>query len=156
MSDLREAFQAAGFTDVRTVLASGNVVFRTPKASEESLRAKAEAALEKHLGRTFPTMIRSIDDLQRLLAYDPYKKFKLSPDAKRVVTFLRQAPGGTLKLPIERSGARILAVKGLEAFTAYVASSDGPVFMTLIERTLGKDVTTRTWDTVSRIARATV
>ena len=36
---------------------------------------------------------------------------------------------------------------------AYVPGAKGPVFMTLIEKTFGKDVTTRTWDTVQKVAR---
>ena len=51
-------------------------------------------------------------------------------------------------------GARILAMKGHEVFTAYTPSPRGPVFMTLIERTFGKDVTTRTWDTIAKVVRA--
>jgi uncharacterized protein (DUF1697 family) len=31
--------------------------------------------------------------------------------------------------------------------------SDRPVFMTLIEKTFGKEGTTRTWDTVAKVAR---
>jgi len=39
-------------------------------------------------------------------------------------------------------------------FGAYLPSPKGPVFMTLIEQAFGKDVTTRTWDTVAKVARA--
>jgi hypothetical protein len=35
-----------------------------------------------------------------------------------------------------------------------VASDKGPVFMTLIEKTFGKNVTTRTWETVAKCAAA--
>jgi hypothetical protein len=45
-------------------------------------------------------------------------------------------------------------MKGREVFSAYVPTPKGPVFMALIEKTLGKDVTTRTWDTVTKVARA--
>ncbi|HXI35880.1 MAG TPA: hypothetical protein VNH80_03115 [Burkholderiales bacterium] len=51
-------------------------------------------------------------------------------------------------------GARVLKVVGGEVFTAYVPSARGPVFMNLIDRTFGKDVTTRTWDTVRKCAHA--
>ena len=50
-------------------------------------------------------------------------------------------------------GARILALDGAEVFSAYVPTAKGPVFMTLIEKTFGKDVTTRTWDTVAKAAK---
>ena len=43
---------------------------------------------------------------------------------------------------------------GREVFTAYLKSDKGPVFMTLIEKAFGTDVTTRTWDTVKKCASA--
>lgn len=151
--DLVKAFEAAGFTDVRTVLSSGNVVFGAPAAPERVLERKAEAVLEKRLGRAFPTLVRPVDALRRLLASDPYVEFRLPPGAKRVVTFLREKGAARPALPIELDGARILRVKGGEVFSAYVPSPRGAVFMILIERTFGKDVTTRTWDTVEKVAR---
>ena len=153
MPELRKAFEAAGFEDVRTVRSSGNVVFSARAASEASLQRKAEATMEKWLGARFLTIVRSIDDLRSLLATDPYQPFGLPPDAKRIVTFLRAKPTARLTLPIEMSGAQILAVKGQEVFSAYVRTPEGPVFMTLIEKTFGKEVTTRTWDTVASVAR---
>src|SRR5438094_747404 len=122
-------------------------------ASEASLERRAEAAMTERLGRTFLTIIRPIDALRDLLASDPYRAFRLAPGAKRVVTFLRRRPTSRLALPIEFEGARILAVKGAEAFSAYVRHPKSPVFMTLIERTFGKEGTTRTWDTVAKVAR---
>jgi hypothetical protein len=77
----------------------------------------------------------------------------LAKGSKRVVTFLRRAPESKLSLPLEVDGARILCAKGTEVFTAYVRSPRGAVFMTLIEKTFGKDVTTRTWDTIQKVAK---
>src|SRR5712691_9009578 len=143
MPDVKKGFEAAGFTDVKTILGSGNVVFSARAASEASLQQRAEAAMTERLGRTFLTIIRPIEALRDLLA----------SDAKRVVTFLRRRPTSRLALPIEFEGARILAVKGAEAFSAYVRHPKSPVFMTLIEKTFGKEGTTRTWDTVAKVAR---
>jgi uncharacterized protein (DUF1697 family) len=153
MSDLKKAFEAARFTDVKTVLSSGNVVFTVREALAASLERRAEAAMKHHLGTAFLTIIRPIEALRELLAADPYSAFRIDPNAKRVVTFLRHKPGSKLKLPIEVDGARILAVRGREVLTAYVQSPKGAVFMTLIEKTFGKEATTRSWDTVARIAR---
>ena len=153
MPDLRQAFEAAGFTDVKTLLASGNVVFTAPAAAEASLQRRIEAALLTRLGRTFLTIVRPVDALRELLASDPYRAFRLKPGTKRVVTFLRELPTRKISLPIEFEGARILALKGREVFSAYVRSPKGPVFMTLIEKTFGKEQTTRTWETVAKVAR---
>ncbi|HET6462774.1 MAG TPA: DUF1697 domain-containing protein [Candidatus Krumholzibacteria bacterium] len=153
MPELKKAFELAGFTDVVTVLGSGNVVFNANVVAEATLEKKAEAAMQKHLGRSFSTIVRSIDTLEKLLASDPYGKFKLKPGSKRVVTFFRTSPKGKVALPDEIEGARIFAVTKNEAFSAYVPGATSPVFMVLIEKTFGKDVTTRTWETVEKIVK---
>lgn len=154
MPALRKAFESAGFTDVATVLGSGNVVFSARAASESALERKAEAAMAKTMGRSFYTIVRPVDVLQQLIDADPYAAFRIAPNAKRVVTFSRTAHSGKLGLPIEVDGARILAVVGREVFTAYVPGATTPVFMTLIEKHFGATVTTRTWDTVGRCVKA--
>jgi uncharacterized protein (DUF1697 family) len=153
MPDLKRAFESAGFTDVRTLLSSGNLVFAARSASEAALQRKAEAAMTKRLGRTFLTIIRPVDELREMLTSDPYQAFRLPPGAKRIVTFLRDRPAGSLALPAEADGARILGIDGRNVFSAYLPSPKGPVFMTLIEKTFGSEVTTRTWDTVTKVAR---
>lgn len=154
MPELKRAFEAAGFTRVKTVLSSGNVVFDSRLRSGPQIARKAEAAMHKHLGRTFATIVREVEALRVMLADDPYAPFAVPGNAKRVVTFLRVPRTAGPALPIELEGARILAMKEAEVFTVYVPSPSGPVFMTLIERTLGKDVTTRTWETVKKCAHA--
>ena len=153
MAELKASFEAAGFTDVKTVLSSGNVVFSARAATPASLERKAEAAMTARLGRSFQTIVRSIDALRSMLALDPYEAFRLAPGSKRVVTFLPRAHESKISLPIELDGARILLVRGGEVFSAYVPNPRGPVFMALIEKTFGKEVTTRTWDTVGKVAR---
>src|SRR5215208_3229632 len=116
MADLKRAFEDAGFKDVKTYLASGNVTFEAPRQSNASIEKKAHAAIEKRLGRSFPAFVRSIAELEALLASDPYKGVRLKPASKKIVTFLRRAPEG-LKLPIEQDEARVLRIEGNQLFT---------------------------------------
>jgi uncharacterized protein (DUF1697 family) len=153
MPELKKAFEKAGFEDVTTVLGSGNVVFGASTKSLPALEKACEDAMQKHLGRSFSTLVRPVNALKALVAADPYAQFRLTAAHKRVVTFLREAPETSPKLPIELEGARILLLRGLEVFSAYVPGPKGPVFMSLLEKTFGKDVTTRTWDTVVKVCR---
>jgi uncharacterized protein (DUF1697 family) len=151
MPELKRAFEDAGFAEVRTVLGSGNLAFTARAATTGALERRAEAAMARCLGRTFLTFVRPADALQALIAEDPYRAFRLPAGAKRIVTFLRRAPAPDPRLPIAIDGARLHARRGLEVFGSYAPGS--PDFMTLIERTFGKDVTTRTWDTVAKVVR---
>lgn len=154
MPALKACLESAGFKDVKTLLSSGNVVFEARSAATSSLERKLEAAMRDHLGQSFLTFVRAAEELHSLLESDPYKGFRLAPGTKRVVTFFREAPSARLKLPIEFQDARILCVRGNEAFSAYIPGPQGPVFMSLIEKTFGKDITTRTWDTVKKVSAA--
>jgi uncharacterized protein (DUF1697 family) len=154
MGELQRCFEDAGYTGVKTVLSSGNVAFDSRSRSDAALVRDIEAAMQKNLGRSFSTIVRSSAYLQELVQSDPFARFRLQSNAKRVVTFLREAHKAKLSLPLEVDGAKILAKKGCEVFTAYVPSPRGAVFMRLIEKTFGKDVTTRTWDTVRKCAKA--
>jgi uncharacterized protein (DUF1697 family) len=152
MKDLKACLEAAGFDDVKTVRSSGNAVFAARTGSEAAIERKAEVAMKKQLGHSFLTIVRSIDALRAMIDADPYRPFRLKPGSKRVVTFLRERPAAGLKLPIEVEGSRILRLEGKDVFTAYLPSPRGAVFMTLLEKTFGKEITTRTWDTVEKMA----
>ena len=152
MPDVKRAFESAGFTDVKTLLSSGNVVFGARASSLPSLERKIEDTLQKELGRSFLTIVRSIDSLRVLLASDPFREARLKPGAKRIVTFLRKPPTG-LELPMEKDGARLLLLQDNNLFSAYLPTPKGPVFMTLIEKAAGKEQTTRTWQTIEKVVR---
>ena len=154
MADLRRCFESAGFSNVVTVLSSGNVVFDARSAGNATLEKKAEAAMARKLDRTFGTIVRPLSYLAQLVRSDPFEGFEVASNAKRIVTFLRRPTPPARSLPLEMDGARILCAHGLEVFSAYVPGPKGPVFMSLIEKTFGKDVTTRTLETVRRCASA--
>jgi uncharacterized protein (DUF1697 family) len=152
MPELKRVFEKAGFENVKTVLASGNVVFDSTSKPDSALAGKIEKAMQEHLDRTFMTIVRSTKALQALIDADPYSEFRLPAKSKHVVTFLRKAPTAKLSLPIKLSDARILAVRGQEVLTSYVPHPGSPEFMRLIEKTFGTEITTRTLDTVKKCA----
>jgi len=155
MPALKRCFEEAGFTSVRTLLASGNVVFDARKAGNAAIARRAEQAMQAGLGKSFATIVRSQEELQALLAADAFAKHALPAQAKRVVSFLRDPDAAaTPMLPVEKDEARIHERIGAEVYTSYLPTDKGPVFMQLLERHFGSDITTRTWDTVRKCAVA--
>lgn len=147
MPALKLALEKAGFENVKTLLSSGNAAFDSRSTSVPAIEKKVEAA------SGFMAFVRPVRELQALVASDPYKGAPVPAEAKRIVTFLRSAPKG-LKLPVERDGARLVRIEGATLFGAYERSDKGPVFMVLIEKSVGKEQTTRTWQTVERASKA--
>jgi uncharacterized protein (DUF1697 family) len=154
MVDFKRCLETAGYSNVKTILSSGNAAFDSFSKSVAAIERQIEATFEKQLGRSFYTIVRSIEELQSLIERDPYSGFALPSNAKRVVTFARKLPRLKSRLPVARGGAQILAVRDREAFSAYVPTSKGAVFMELIKANFGSEVTTRTWETVKKCAKA--
>ena len=81
MPELKRCFESAGFTEVKTLLSSGNVVFNA-KGNASSVEHRAEEAMSKDLGHKFYTIVRSISDLGAMIETDPYEKHSLPEEAK--------------------------------------------------------------------------
>ena len=68
-AELKSAFEAMGFTEVKTLLASGNVLFDAKPS--KGLKAKIEAGLKEQFGFAIGTVLRSVDELEAMVASDP-------------------------------------------------------------------------------------
>jgi uncharacterized protein (DUF1697 family) len=154
MPELKQCFEAAGFMNVKTIISSGNVAFSAPPDIVPVIEARAEAAMEKHMGRTFRTIVRPSSFLQSLIQADHFVPFDVPTNAKRIVTFLREPYAGQIKLPIEQDKAFILKFEHTEVFSFYIPNETGPKFMNLLERSFGKEITTRTLESVRKCSVA--
>jgi len=71
MTELKAMCEAAGFDQVRTYIASGNVVFTSGK-SEDAVRAAIEKALEKYAGKPVGVMVRTAAEMSDTLKRNPF------------------------------------------------------------------------------------
>lgn len=87
MTELKAMCEAAGFAQVRTYIASGNVVF-TSDFSEEAVRAAIEQRLEAYAGKPVGVVVRTAAEMADTLARNPF------PDApgNRVVALFVDGP----------------------------------------------------------------
>jgi uncharacterized protein (DUF1697 family) len=97
----RDVFEGLGFSNVRTVLASGNVVFESPSRSPQKLETEIEKALAERLGIKSATIIRSKSQLQRLVDDQPFQRLEHNRETYLTVTFLKK-PAGKISSPANR------------------------------------------------------
>ena len=71
MADLRAVFEAMGFADVATFIASGNVLFRAPRQKREALAARLESALSQHFGIELKVVLLTEAQLKSVVAGAP-------------------------------------------------------------------------------------
>ncbi len=77
MDHLKKLFEKMGFENVKTFIASGNVVFETKSKTVDPIRKKIETELEKSLGYKVATFIRSTKELKEIAEHKPFKELDL-------------------------------------------------------------------------------
>lgn len=155
MTELARIFSEMGLADVRTVIASGNVLFASDEPDEGLLATTIERALEEALGYEVDVMLRSIERLQNLVKRDPF--VKKDAEVHAYVTFLKNAPQSVPKLPADfpEEAFAVLAVDDREIFWMSSKLPNGRYGDSgkYFAKAFGKiPVTTRNWNTVVKIA----
>lgn len=88
MSDLKTLCESAGFTQVKTYIASGNVLFLAPK-SEAHVKKALESALAVYAGKPVGVMVRTAAEMAAVAAANPYPD---RPGNRTVAIFLDTPP----------------------------------------------------------------
>ncbi len=102
MEDLRALFGRAGFGDVRTFIASGNVIFEGGRGSSASQERTIEAFLARALGYEVATFVRGIDELHGIAAVPTFMAADYAdPSYNLHVMFLRSAAGAEVRRALE-------------------------------------------------------
>ena len=141
MAELKALCEALGLAQVRTYIASGNVVFASD-LTEGELKAMIEAALEAKYGKPIAVLVRSGTDLARVVQANPW------PDrpGNRVVAIFCDAE---LTLDgITGQGGEVIALGQREAFVDY---ADG-MADTRLRIPSAKAGTARNMNTVTKLA----
>ena len=152
---LIEVLSRAGFEDVRSVISSGNYLFRSEGHDRRTIEQRMEAALAEHLGSHCVAIVRSRRQMEGIAALDVFDGEDDGPTARCNVTFLQRRPPAGVGPPADGDGYRFVAAARQSVFCTVDSSrSQTPAVMAALEATYGKQITTRTWKTVHRIVRA--
>jgi uncharacterized protein (DUF1697 family) len=149
MSELRAVCEAAGFGDVRTLLASGNLVLDA-KEKGAKLEAKLETLILGELGLKTDVFVRTGAELDAIIAANPFKAFTKANATFMVVNFMRGRAAAAEMDAIEKT-----ALFGEEAKQGkdclYIKFPQGQGVSKLKMPKLG---TARNWNTVTKLAAA--
>lgn len=157
MADLKELMAALQFSNIVTILNSGNIIFDANADNPENLQTTIAENLEKTFGFPVPTIVRSADTIFQLHQKAPFLDVEVTKDIRLYVSFLRQdkkpdheipwtSPDGSFNI-IENNDRIILSILDL-------AVSKTPKAMEALEKFYEKkNITTRNWKTIERIVK---
>ena len=154
MAELRKVLEGIGFCGVKTLLASGNVLFEAEKQSSKGLSNIMEDALEKKFGFQIGTIVRAGSDLAKMVQSQPFKNVNVGTQIRLYVTFLSKKTKSDLKIPYTSpdKSFRILSVTPTAVFSVLdVTKTHTTDAMKIVEKEFGKNVTTRNWNTILKM-----
>lgn len=153
MTTLVTLFEAAGCTDVRTYIQSGNVVFRAPATTVAGLPARIAAAISRDTGLAVPVVMRSAPELAAIARANPFLGRDATTEALHVMFLAdRPTPAAVSSLDPARSPPDEYAVIGREI---YLRCPDGVARSKLtnayFDSRLATVSTARNWRTVTTL-----
>ena len=151
------AFAGAGCANVRTFIASGNILFDAPRSVGRALDARIRAELARLLAR--PVIVyRTVDQLQAIVNEAPFATLVNDPRLKLYVIFLAAPPktGPSYPLSLRKEGLEAIGTTRATG-DVLIVSRQKPSGMygfpnNWIEQALDVTGTTRTWSTVTKVA----
>jgi uncharacterized protein (DUF1697 family) len=153
MADLRAAVESLGYTKVRTLLQSGNLIFASSKRVA-AIQRDLEIAVLRRFGFETTIMVRSAAELDAVISANPFKDEAKKDPGHLIVVFLKSKAGAKEEKALRAAivGRERIALRGK---TLYAAYPDGlgrsKLTAALIDRHLGTSGTARNWNTVTKL-----
>ena len=154
MADLRDLLAELGFADARSLLQSGNLVFRGGIKTGAPLERWLTAEAAKHLALETDFFVRTAEEWKAVVAQNPFPDEARDDPGHLLVIFLRDAPGAKAVSALQAAitGREAIRAKGRHAYIVY---PDGVgrsrLTLALIEKMLGTRGTGRNWNTVLKL-----
>jgi uncharacterized protein (DUF1697 family) len=154
-ADLKVLLVNLGFEDVRTLLNSGNVVFRGKSKAGADLEKLLEAEFAKKAGRPTEFFVRTAEEWKSIIDRNPMTDEARRDPGHLLVVVLKRAPSNqeveSLRAAIV--GPEIVQADGKQAYIYYPAGvGQSKLTAKLIEKHLGSPGTGRNWNTVLKLA----
>jgi uncharacterized protein (DUF1697 family) len=154
MSDLRGLLGELGFSDVTSLLQSGNLVFKSDRQTGPALERLLETETASRLGVSADYIVRSAAEWARIVARNPFTKEAKDDPGHLVVMCLKTAPPAKDIQALQDSiqGPETVRSDGKQLYITYPAGiGRSKLTGALIERKLGSRGTARNWNTVLKL-----
>lgn len=156
MAEFKALLEELGYTDVKTLLNSGNAVFTSSGRSTAKHAEAIASALHQRLGITTPTIVKSAAELAAIVQAAPvvppetdHSRFLVAfapnPDALQALVPLQALAEGQERFEVKAEAAYLHCPAGL------LESKVGEALL----GKAGRGVTTRNWGTVLKLCALT-
>ncbi len=156
MADLRAFVEANGFRDARTLLQSGNLVFRSDGQRDNSaLETLLDEQAAKHLGLSAKFLVRTVAEWSEVIARNPFPEAAQAYPGRLLVMFFREplTPEAVQTLRAAMIPSEHIHPDGRQLYAALPEGiGDSKMAAVLLGTRFNKAATGRNWNTVLKLA----
>ena len=155
MADLSALYKSLGFNDAETYIQSGNVIFSYEGDSQTAdIAGRIESAILRRFSYNVPVMIRTTEELKKILASNPFQAEHNFDPSKMIAIILYEKPGEEqlnkmkgIDYPPDK-----YEITGNEIFV-YCPNGFGrtKLYTNFFEKKLGVIGTARNWKTITAL-----
>ena len=153
---LRGTLESLGFSQVESVISSGNIIFHSDIIDTRKLESMIEAAWPELLGFKATTIVRSETQLENLLTVDYFKDLTHSEKSYLLVTILKHPQEPDFDMPYQPQG-KTYVIAGYKNGAVFSITDNTQVkttdLMVWLEKRFSKNITSRTPLTIERILK---
>jgi uncharacterized protein (DUF1697 family) len=157
MAGLCNVLTGLGYTGVKSLLQSGNLVFACTGAADAALETTLETAVAKKLGVKTEFFVRTASEWDKIVANNPYPGAAHDDPSHLVVMAFKSAPAAkdVAALQAAITGRETVRAAGKQAYFVYPDGiGTSKLTSAIIERKLSLAGTARNWNTVLKLAAA--
>ena len=154
MAELRKMLESLGYTNVQTLLQSGNAVFQGDKTKSAEMEALLEQQTAKRFGLNVDYVVRTDKELADVVKANPFAKFAKEDPGRMLVLFLKNAAPKDAEKALTQAikGREVIAVKGNVVYAQYPdGAGTSKLTNAVLEKHLACRVTGRNWNTVTKL-----
>ncbi|KAA3644672.1 MAG: DUF1697 domain-containing protein [Chloroflexi bacterium] len=154
MDALRGMFEDMGYSNVRSYIQSGNVVFDTRARNTDKMAARISEHIESEVGFDVAVMVRTGEEIASIVEHNPFKHVELSKDIILYVSFLSEEPSVAAAAAFVDASTEYekYVVDGPEAYILRDRrNKESPFSNNYLEKMLGVRATNRNWNTVNKL-----
>jgi uncharacterized protein (DUF1697 family) len=158
MADWHKLFERLGFTNIKTVLATGTVIFQASQSNRRKIASQIERAIASAYHYETVAILYTKDKLGELVEANPFHGIAPSTKSRPQVSFT-QGRSGTLPFDtpydVPQKGYKVLeTIDGAVCSVIDLSGATRPDILAVLDGAFNKKVTTRNWKTIERCYQA--
>lgn len=156
MKELCTMLESLGFSNIKTLLNSGNIVFKSELKNPSQIETFLETHLAEKFGFSIPVIVRTAEEINAIYDLNPFENTEVNSNIRLYISLLKNEMKSSFSTPWQsedKSFAVLQEYKNNVFSVLDLSKNKTPKAMEFLEKQYSKNITTRNWNTIEKIVK---